>query len=508
RNFYVERVNGKDSMMTNQHPALQKQTGYHKYDLIQKLMFQTGSVRQLINLQYSQTGDVFRYDRLTETNSSGKPKSAEWYYGPARRLLAAWTAFLGPHRWFKEGNITASFQGIEESRHNRNFNSAKRNHRTERVRVYAINADFRQPLKKGMLSYGAEGVYNQVKSSAYYEQIETGNNGPLDTRYPDGGSHTFSAALYGNHRHDWNPWLSTTTGMRFSYQQLYSRFNDKSFFPFPYDAIRQQATNLSGSIGIIVKPSARVKMAGLLSTGFRMPNVDDMTKVFESGNGVLIVPNPDIRPEHTVNAEWTLEAQWPGKVKWSFTAWYTWYNQVLSTAPGRFHDSDAVIYNGSLSKVVTVVNKNKAKLYGVSTQLQMPVSKFITLSATMHYTRGRIQENDKESPLDHIAPLFGQVAVAFEKARWKAELNGQFNGKKDSSDYKLLAEDNELYSADPVRGYTPSWMTANLRMGYQFNERFAAQLSCENILDRYYRVFASGVSAPGRNWIFTLRYKW
>ena len=126
----------------------------------------------------------------------------------------------------------------------------------------------------------------------------------------------------------------------------------------------------------------------------------------------------------------------------------------------------------------------------------------------LEQTRGRIQENDKESPLDHIAPLFGQVAVAFEKARWKAELNGQFNGKKDSSDYKLLAEDNELYSADPVRGYTPSWMTANLRMGYQFNERFAAQLSCENILDRYYRVFASGVSAPGRNWIFTLRYKW
>jgi hemoglobin/transferrin/lactoferrin receptor protein len=508
RSFYVERIQGKDSVLHNANPSLQKQTGYQQYDLIQKLLFQTGSVRQLINLQYSQTGDVFRYDRLTETNSSGKPKSAEWYYGPARRLLAAWSVYVGQHRWFKEGNITASYQAIEESRHNRNFNSVKRNHRTERVRIYALNADFRLPVKKGLLSYGAELVYNQVKSAAYYEQIETGIHGPLDTRYPDGGSHTFSAAVYGNHQQDWNHWLATTTGMRLSYQTLQSRFNDQTFFPFPFDDIRQRATNLSGSIGFIAKPNQRIKLTGLLSTGFRMPNVDDMAKVFESGNATLIVPNPNIRPERTVNAEFTIGAKLPGNIRWTATGWYTWYNQVLTTAPGLFHDSAAVMYGGNLSKVITVVNKNKAQVYGISSNLHIPFHSTLSLQAAVHYTKGRINDNGTRLPLDHIAPLYGQAALVFEKNRWRAEVNGMFNGKKDSADYKLLAEDNELYSADPVSGFTPAWAVFNLRLGYQFNRHLSAQFACENVFDRFYRVFASGISAPGRNLIFTLRCKW
>jgi hemoglobin/transferrin/lactoferrin receptor protein len=239
-----------------------------------------------------------------------------------------------------------------------------------------------------------------------------------------------------------------------------------------------------------------------------MPNVDDMAKVFESGNATLIVPNPNIRPERTLNAEFTLEAKLPGNIRWTATGWYTWYNQVLTTAPGTFHDSTEVMYGGNLSKVITVVNKNKAQVYGISSNLHIPVTAGISLQAALHYTKGRINDNGTRLPLDHIAPLYGQAALVLERNGWRAELNGMFNGKKDSSDYKLLAEDNEVYSADPVSGFTPTWAVANFRLGYQFNHHFSTQVACENIFDRFYRVFASGISAPGRNWNFTLRYKW
>ena len=53
-------------------------------------------------------------------------------------------------------------------------------------------------------------------------------------------------------------------------------------------------------------------------------------------------------------------------------------------------------------------------------------------------------------------------------------------------------------------GY-PSWWTLNLHSSYRINDYLTAQFAIENILDQFYKPFASGVSAPGRNFIVTLR---
>jgi hemoglobin/transferrin/lactoferrin receptor protein len=48
-------------------------------------------------------------------------------------------------------------------------------------------------------------------------------------------------------------------------------------------------------------------------------------------------------------------------------------------------------------------------------------------------------------------------------------------------------------------------MTLNVRSAYQFNKYMQLQVALENILDQNYRVFASNISAPGRNLVITLR---
>ncbi|MFM2196470.1 MAG: hypothetical protein RL092_2070, partial [Bacteroidota bacterium] len=45
----------------------------------------------------------------------------------------------------------------------------------------------------------------------------------------------------------------------------------------------------------------------------------------------------------------------------------------------------------------------------------------------------------------------------------------------------------------------------NARASYQFQENVQLMLGIENILDANYRVFASNISAPGRNVTLTLR---
>ena len=80
---------------------------------------------------------------------------------------------------------------------------------------------------------------------------------------------------------------------------------------------------------------------------------------------------------------------------------------------------------------------------------------------------------------------------------------GTADGQKKLEDYNIIGEDNiDNATADGM----PAWYTFNARVNYQFHPLLGMQLACENILDQNYRVFASNISAPGRNFVATLRY--
>ena len=51
----------------------------------------------------------------------------------------------------------------------------------------------------------------------------------------------------------------------------------------------------------------------------------------------------------------------------------------------------------------------------------------------------------------------------------------------------------------------PSWFTLNWRNSFNITQMTKLQFAIENILDRNYRYFASGFSAPGRNYVIALR---
>ena len=303
RSFYVERIIDKDSMIANSKVNKQVQSGYKQYDLLQKILFTTGRIEQVLNFQYSTTSDIDRYDRLTETNGNGRPRSAQWYYGPQRRMLAAWTVDLPTSAVYDKAQVTTAFQQVEESRHNRNYRSDNLDHRTEKLDIVSVNADFARRLTKLEFGYGAEFTYNHVASAAFRENISTGVKSALDTRYPDGGSQTHSYAAYLTALYKATGKVVFNAGLRFSHNRLRSQFNDTTFFPFPYKDVGQSSNAVTGNLGIVLLPGAGWKIAGLVSTGFRTPNVDDMSKVFESGSGTLIVPNPTVKPEKTINYE-------------------------------------------------------------------------------------------------------------------------------------------------------------------------------------------------------------
>jgi hemoglobin/transferrin/lactoferrin receptor protein len=506
RTFYVERINNKDSMIVNPDVNIQKQSGYSQYDILQKFLFrQSENVSHILNFQYSNSSNIPRYDRLTTTGSNGLPSNAVWYYGPQKRLFGSYTLSLKGNSFYENARVILGYQNVEESRNDRRFNSTNFNHRIEQLDIFTFNADFSKNVGKNELRYGLEGTHNIVNSTANRENISTGVVTPIDTRYPDGGSTMSSGAAYLTHTLEITDKLILNDGLRLSYVQLYSKFNDKSFFPFPYDEVKQKNTALNGNLGLVFMPGADWRFTVVGSTGFRAPNVDDMSKVFESVQGNVIVPNPNLEPEYTRNLDLGFSKSVAKTVSFGATGFYTWYRNAITVVEGSFEGQDSIVYNGVKSNVRTTDNAAKAYIYGLNAFLNADVTQNFSITNTLNYTFGRIKRDPADYPLDHVPPVFGKTSFLLSMNRFKGEFFVMYNGAKRAKDFNLLGEDNQAYSADPVNGYMPGWYTLNIRTGYQFTKNLQMQVALENILDQHYRVFASNISAPGRNFVVTLR---
>ncbi|MCF8411286.1 MAG: TonB-dependent receptor, partial [Crocinitomicaceae bacterium] len=304
RPWYVERINGVDSMMVNADTNLQIGSSYSQYDILQKFTFkQNDWMTHKLNFQLSNSSNIDRYDRLT-LMSGGKPRFAEWYYGPQFRLFAAYTLELtNKNKFYDNARVILGYQSIEESRMDRRFKKDFLNHRIEKLDIFSFNADFSKKVAKHEIRYGMDAYLNKVNSTAYTENIVVDTTGTLDTRYPDGGSSMNSIAAYATHTWEITDKLILNDGLRFSNVGLVATFNDKTFFPFPFNSINQNNSALNGNIGLIYMPSSKWRFTATGSTGFRAPNVDDLTKVFESVPGSIVVPNPTLKSEYSYSSE-------------------------------------------------------------------------------------------------------------------------------------------------------------------------------------------------------------
>ena len=507
RNFYVERINNKDSIVKNANPNLQVGTGYTQYDVLEKLLFaQNQYTTHQINFQLSTSSDIPRYDRLTEANAKGIPAQAEWYYGPQERTQVSYH-FDNTHKtaFSDKIQLVAAYQDIQESRNTRGFGKENRTERTEAVEVLSLNADIAKTFDKHEVQYGIETTHNDVVSTARNVSVKTGAITAASTRYPDGGSQMMTAAAYVTDRFKIAKNTSILAGVRYNFTKLDATFKDKTFYPFPFNDLQQKHNAVIGNIGLEQKTDIGFSAALTFSSAYRAPNVDDVAKVFESSAGRLIVPNTNLKAEKTYNVELVLSQKLGEKGAIQVTPFFTRYYDALSVAATKYDGKDTILYGGKKSAVFTSVNLAKANIYGISLSGQYKITTNILLSAYYTYTKGRVLGINGETPLDHIPPVFGKVSVDYAKNKVRASVYTLFNGAKKTADYRLGTEDNELYSADPVNGYMPAWYTLNLRASYDVLKNLSLQIGLENILDTHYRVFASGVSNAGRNFSVTLR---
>jgi hemoglobin/transferrin/lactoferrin receptor protein len=508
RNYYQDRINERDTMIKNSDNNIQKGSGYSQMDIMQRFNIKTGKYfTHNLNFQYGASGFLPRYDRLNGDYKSGKFKFAENGYGPQKRVLAAYTLnYDGKTTISDNVKVILAYQKIDQDRITRNFQSLNRKTQREDVTVLSANVDaFKLIKEKHEVRYGLEFTNNDVQSTANFKNISTNLETLADTRYAGGGSKMTTFAAYVSHSWEYSKTLVITDGIRYTNTSLTSKFTDTTFFKFPFATANQKNQAVTGNLGFTWKLDNDYKVSLLANTGFRAPNVDDMSKVFESSTYV-VVPNPTLKPEYTYNFEMGISKVMQGRYKFDLTGFYTNLTNALVVADYKLNGSDSAMYNGSNTKVKATQNANNAYIYGVSVGVQFDFNDHVSFKSVLNYTYGRYIDSklDTVIPLDHIAPMFGQTSISYKAKGFDGEFFVRYNGKKTLADYSPSGEDNLQYAT--VNGM-PGWFTLNIRLGANLSKNLRLNAACENITDNRYRAFASGMNAAGRNFIVSLRYK-
>jgi hemoglobin/transferrin/lactoferrin receptor protein len=497
---YIKREeDGADSMYVNQNDNIQLHTAYKQIDLLQKFKYsQSEFIDWIMNVQYSTSSNINRSDFLNEYSSSGYLKYAEHYYGPQNRLLASVkNVNRNDNSFFSNATSIFAYQLIDEERVSRRFNSNDKLSQLERVNVLSLNIDLLKIWDANRrMNYGFDLIYNNVGSGASYENIITREKRPAQTRYPSGGSNTFSGSAYASYKKIYSDKLVLNGGLRYNYSLLQSVFNNPSL---AFDTTTINNGALTGSLSLVYHPAGEWQLNAILSSGYRNPNVDDYGKI-RAKDDYIIIPNPDIKPEYTYNAELGGSRVIEGFLRMDVVGYYTLVTNAIVRTDFTLNGQDSMFYDGSIYKISANYNASLAHIYGASVNVISDFYNNIVMKASLNLTGGRNLTDNV--PLGHIPPVFGRVSITYDYKKLMLDSYIYYNGWKFADTFSPYGEDNEGEAT--MFGF-PAWWTLNLNTSYRLNDYLTVRFGIENILDQFYKPFASGVSAPGRNFIFTLQ---
>ena len=174
----------------------------------------------------------------------------------------------------------------------------------------------------------------------------------------------------------------------------------------------------------------------------------------------------------------------------------------MTKLPTEINGESTLINDEDELKLVSIQNNGLGNIYGVFGATKLKFTNRLDLTSTLTFIKAHYSEI-KES-VGHIPPLYGMSSLTYRNRKIKYALYSRFNCKKNWSDFNSLVDNPD----EAVYGFgSPAWITLNASIFIYLNPMLKIQLAGENLLDAHYKTFSSGISAPGRNLIASVYFK-
>ncbi len=459
-------------------------SGYGELSSDMKAIFRLTSRQRLtLAYQFLDQNNVHRWDQtaLQPWEPPGRPLYQTWKFDPQDRRLGyvRWEMF-NSSRWFKQITATVSLnrsvEGRIKQRQNENLLARER----DAVNTYGGMLEVRaEPASFYSITSGLEFYYDRVRSQATETDLE--NNLVTEKRgaYP-ASARSASLALFTLHTLDFAR-LTLTYGGRINTFRVTA--TDAAFGNI-YNSPTAVVGNAAASYAVL--PGLRLVAA--LNSGFRAPNIDDLTK-FGSFDSGFEVPISNLSPEKSITIETGIKTK-ADRISGALLFYRTRLSNLIARVPATFQGSDT--YEGF--PVYRKQNVDNSYIQGIEAETEVTLTTQLTAFGSLTYTYG--QNTSDEEPMRRIPPLNGRLGLQYLHANGiSARAEWLFAGRQD----RLSGGDLDDHRINP--GGTPGWQVVNLYAGYT-HDRFSLHAGWQNLLDTYYRVHGSGVDGYGRSaWV-------
>jgi hemoglobin/transferrin/lactoferrin receptor protein len=414
-----------------------------------------------------------------------------------------------PTKLYDNLSFIVAQQFFEESRINRNFSGSNRfrlRTQTEIINAYSSHLDFEKKIGKHQINYGLEIVSNIVKSEGSAINISTQAIIPTASRYPNANWN--SNAAYISYQYQITPSVLLLGGLRYNTFGLLSNFtNNLAFYPYLNPKVKINNQRLNWSYGMVYNPTRKVKLSGNISTAFRAPNVDDIGKIFDFGPNEIVLPNPILNAEKALNMELNVSKTMGNYLKFDIGVFYTTLKDAMVRRAFQINGSDSLLYDGQMRKTFSIQNAAKAEVYGTNIGVELKLPEGFSIETRLNYQKGTEEmDNGTVSSSRHAAPAFGLTKLNFKTNQLQMQFYVMYSA---AVKHEQLNEEERqkpfIYAKDSNGNtFSPEWVTLNYKMMYQFSHLFKISAGVENLLDKMYRPYSSGIVAPGRNFILSL----
>ena len=433
----------------------------------------------LFDLQYAKQPSTPRVDELVPGFGQTEPSSSEFLFAPNERWFAHVQHVFSDGWWSADWAVDAGWQRIVDDRVSRDFQADARRREQNTSDLAGVTVSVAKD--GGMRSWiaGAELYHDRVSSRRIEEDVNSGLQQSVQSRFPDGAT-ARQAAVFGeltSHLGDRN---TLTVGLRFSAVRV----------ELPATAISPAAVvdpdDLSGDLGWVFDVADGWQLVANLSSGFRAPNVFDLGTLGPRPGNRFNIPNPGLGSERATQLD--LGVKHRGR-RW---------DAQLFVFGLRYSDRITSVLTGDATPegrdVVQSRNVAEADILGVEAMANWSLTDSLSTQAILNVTRGEQRDDDTTVPGDRIPPLNGRVNLLYAaNERLSIDTSVLFAGAQD----RLSPRDVRDVRIDPDG--TAGWATLNVRGTWQPRRHWTVTVGVENLFDKQYRVHGSGIDAPGRN---------
>jgi len=396
---------------------------------------------------------------------------------------------------------TANYDGVPSDFETRDNNTSNQLH---------LSADLKTLLGKStLLSWGADVSYDMTSSKQYQYNRNSGTKQSLLSRFPD-GSEYLQTGFFAHMYHDGTSRWTLEGGLRFS--STYASLPMEGVLTArTFDPYNQWFSQVTGSAGASYRLAKNTYAVGNIGTGFRAPNVADLSEVGIRRSDLYQKANPDLKPEQSVNVDLGVrvgardfKAELSGFVIHYFDKIDVQYTgEVVDNLGRRVIDGRKPSTGNDLYYESVSANASSMNLAGFESSIQGLLTDGVRTGIIANYTYGRIRNADGiRDYVDRIPPANGLffLEVFTSDNRVRIRPQARFALAKRNLAAEEIGDDR--ISPDGTDGFVNLQLISTLDL----NRSLQFRVFADNITNAAYREHASTLDGMQRNITFSLNY--